>query len=45
MPCANLRLRRTNMLAVINAELVLRDHLLPDAVLFVEDRNNRRLLF
>lgn len=25
------------MLAIINAELVMRDHLIPDAVLFVED--------
>ena len=25
------------MLAIINAELVMRDHYLPDAVLFVED--------
>ena len=25
------------MLAIINAELILRDHFLPEAVLFVED--------
>ena len=25
------------MLAIINAELVMKDHLIPDAVIFVED--------
>ena len=25
------------MIAIVNAELVMRDHLLPEAVLFIED--------
>ena len=29
------------MKAIINAELVMRDHLIPEAVLFIQDRRIR----
>ena len=31
------------MHAIINAELVMRDHLIPEADLFIEDEKGRRL--